>query len=76
MSASLGRGFRSSESASCLDVLVAKTLVGPDEILPGKEILRGIVGSLVGLIRSNSERVHESSENYDSVPPVAELRDR
>lgn len=42
------------ESAASLDVLVAKSIVPVDRILPGKEMLLDIVSMLVGLIRSNS----------------------
>ena len=51
------------ECAASLDVLVAKQrLAHADD---GKEILRGIVSMLVGLIRSNSDnRVYEESGTY------------
>ena len=48
------------ECAAALDVLVAKALCGTEDVLPGKEYLRGIVSMLVGLIRANSDyRMHE-----------------
>ena len=48
-----------------LDVLVAKRLASADEIAPGKEILRRIFGRLVGLIRSNSDRVYDGHVAYE-----------
>ena len=42
------------ESAACLDVLVAKSMMEQSQMLHGKEILLEIVSMLVGLIRSNS----------------------
>jgi four helix bundle protein len=48
------------ECAACLDVCVAKRLVNADAIIPGKQRLQAIVSMLVGLIRSNSDRVYES----------------
>ena len=43
------------ECAAALDVLVAKAKFAPEEVMPGKERLRGIVSMLVGLIRANSD---------------------
>lgn len=43
------------ESASCLDVLVAKKLVDANAIDEGKGILLEIVSMTVGLIRANSD---------------------
>ncbi len=55
----------SLESAAALDVLVAKGLLTEPEIVPGKEILLGVVSMLVGLIRSNSpNRLHEEPVEY------------
>jgi four helix bundle protein len=42
------------ESAACLDILVAKSILPLREALAGKEMLFEIVCMLVGLIRSNS----------------------
>ena len=42
------------ESAACLDVLVAKSMMEQSQMFHGKEILLEIVSMLVGLIRSNS----------------------
>jgi len=43
------------ESAACLDVLVAKRKMDPNQAAEGKSILIEIVSMLAGLIRSNSE---------------------
>jgi four helix bundle protein len=54
------------ECAAALDVLVAKARLGVDEILPGKDRLRGVVSMLVGLIRANSDyRLHEGEGEGD-----------
>ena len=48
------------ECAAALDVLVAKIKFAPEDVMAGKERLRGIVSMLVGLIRANSDyRLHE-----------------
>src|SRR5436853_738789 len=44
------------ECAACLDVLVVRTLVTEDHVLPGKERLARIVQMLIGLLRRFSER--------------------
>jgi four helix bundle protein len=49
------------ESAAALDVLVAKTRVSEQDILPGKDRLWSIVSMLVALIRANSDyRLHDA----------------
>jgi four helix bundle protein len=53
------------ESAAALDVLVAKTRVSVQDILPGKDRLWSIVSMLVALISANSDyRLHD-----DQSPP-------
>ena len=52
------------ESAACIDVLVAKKKVSAEEAEAGKRRLHRVVGLLVGLIKSNSDRVHESFAEY------------
>jgi hypothetical protein len=42
------------ESAACLDVLVAKTIIKEPVALEGKRLLLEIVSMLIGLIRANS----------------------
>ena len=54
------------ECASALDVLVAKGVLRPQEILPGKKILSKIVSMLVGLIKSNAaDRTCEPQAVYE-----------
>ncbi len=52
------------EAASALDVLVAKKVILAEEIKAGKEMLHGIVSMIVGLIKSNSSRVHDEKLEY------------
>ncbi|MCS7053148.1 MAG: four helix bundle protein [Ignavibacterium sp.] len=54
------------ESAFCLDILLRKNLISKDENEIGKKILYEIVSMLFGLIKSNSDRVYEDSENYEA----------
>jgi four helix bundle protein len=44
------------ECAACLDVLVARKLVAPEQIEPAKENLARIVQMLMGMLRRFSER--------------------
>ncbi len=53
------------ESAGCLDIMVVKGMISGDENIFGKPILKEIVSMLVGLIKSNSDRVYESDERYE-----------
>lgn len=55
-----------SESSSCLDVLFIRKKINNEEKEEGKGLLIDIVSMLVGLIKSNSNRVYEESENYKS----------
>lgn len=52
------------ECAAGLDTLVARQIIETDRIIEGKEILVSIVSMLVGLIKSNSNRVHEEEQSY------------
>jgi four helix bundle protein len=52
------------ECAACLDVLVAKKKLSPEEIACGKELLHKTVSLLVGLIKSNSDRLYETTKDY------------
>lgn len=52
------------ESAACLDVLLRRNRFTIEENTKGKEILFEIVSMLIGLIKSNSDRVYEENENY------------
>lgn len=52
------------ESAAALDVLLRKTLISESDNLEGKGILKDVISMLVGLIKSNSNRVYEKGEDY------------
>ena len=52
------------ESAACLDVLLKRNRITIEESTKGKELLFEIVSMLIGLIKSNSDRVYEENENY------------
>jgi len=52
------------ESAGCLDVLLKKSVISKDDNEEGKRILEEIVSMLVGLIKSNSDRVYEDTAEY------------
>ncbi len=53
------------ESAGCLDIMVRKRMISEGENVFGKITLKEIVSMLVGLIKSNSDRVYESDERYN-----------
>jgi four helix bundle protein len=50
------------ECAAALDVLVAKAKLAQADIVPGKESLQKIVRMLMGLIKRNSTREYERTE--------------
>jgi len=53
------------ESACCLDLLSIKKILSSEELHSGKEILRGIVSMLVGLIQYHQpDRFGEDSQEY------------
>ncbi len=54
------------ESAACLDVLHKRNRISIEENNRGKDILYEIVSMLVGLIKSNSNRVYEENEEYNT----------
>ncbi len=54
------------ESAACLDVLLRRNRITTDENVKGKDLLFEIVSMLIGLIKSNSDRVYEENENYNA----------
>lgn len=54
------------ECAGCLDVLFARILIADKEREEGKIILKDIINMLMGLIKSNSDRVYDLNENYES----------
>jgi len=55
----------SLESAGCLDILLIRKLISFDEKNEGKSMLKEIVSMLVGLIKSNSDRVYEDGVDYN-----------
>ncbi|MFH2030962.1 MAG: four helix bundle protein [Bacteroidota bacterium] len=52
------------ECAAALDVLVAMQIFSVKQVIEGKRMLHEIVSMIVGLIKSNSNRLHEPAENY------------
>ncbi|MEW6702176.1 MAG: four helix bundle protein [Bacteroidota bacterium] len=56
----------SLESAACLDLLYAKGLISNDAVVNGKSQLKEIISMIMGLIKSNSDRVYEQEEDYES----------
>jgi four helix bundle protein len=56
----------SLESAGCLDILFVRKLISSDELHTGKSMLKELVSMLVGLIKSNSDRVYDENAEYDS----------
>jgi len=53
------------ESAACLDILFSKELINMELLMDGKECLKEIVSMIMGLIKSNSDRVYEQGGNYE-----------
>ncbi|QQS35600.1 MAG: four helix bundle protein [Ignavibacteriales bacterium] len=53
------------ESSSCIDIIFIKKNIDQDEKTFGKQKLKEIFSMLIGLIRSNSDRVYEEIENYN-----------
>jgi len=53
------------ECAAGLDILVAKTKLTPDQMLPGKERLQKIVRMLMGLIKRKSTREYDKGKTAD-----------
>lgn len=54
------------ECAACLDLLERKKMISAEIAEKGKNILYEIVSMLVGLIKSNSDRVYEVGIEYQS----------
>ncbi len=52
------------ESAASLDVLLRRNRITFDENIKGKDLLFEIVSMLIGLIKSNSDRVYDDNEDY------------
>ena len=55
------------ESAACLDVLVARNKIAPNDVAAGKAILAGVVSLVAGLIARFGGNVQEDAANFDSV---------
>ncbi|MFZ0456542.1 MAG: four helix bundle protein [Ignavibacteriaceae bacterium] len=55
------------ESASCPDILLIKKLISDEEHTKGKELLHQIDSLIVGLIKSNSDRIHEPDFEYNRI---------
>jgi len=53
-----------SECSACLDVLYIKKLISLEENQFGKNLLIEIISMLIGLVKSNSDRVFENLEIY------------
>ncbi len=53
------------ECAGCLDVLFARNLIADKDREEGKVILKDIIKMLMGLIKSNSDRVYDSEGEYE-----------
>lgn len=54
------------ECAASLDVLVAQAQLSIEQVREGKVILKGIVSMIVGLIKNNSNRIHETGISYET----------
>jgi four helix bundle protein len=54
------------ESAACLDVLVARKKLLPEEIILGKELLVGVVSMVAGLIAHFGGNMQEARAPYGS----------
>ena len=52
------------ECAACLDVLVAKALLAPEEVHPGKSLLAEIVSILITMRKTATSRVREDHARY------------
>lgn len=52
------------ECAACLDVLVAKSLLGPDDVRSAKELLAEIVSILITMRKVTGNRVGEDHAEY------------
>ncbi|OGU33319.1 MAG: four helix bundle protein [Ignavibacteria bacterium GWB2_35_6b] len=52
------------ESSACLDIMLTKEIITFEETDYGKNLLSEIFSMLIGLIKSNSDRVYEEQEEY------------
>jgi len=53
------------ECSGCLDSLFVRRKISEDEQVNGKNKIKEIVAMLIGLIKSNSDRVYEPNEEYE-----------
>ncbi len=56
----------SLESAACLDVMYTKELISKEVLSEGKTQLKEIISMIMGLIKSNSDRIYEQEVNYEA----------
>lgn len=56
----------SLECAACLDVMYKKKIIDEELRNTGKMKLKEIVSMLIGLIKSNSDRIYEPDNEYTS----------
>ncbi|MEJ2506084.1 MAG: hypothetical protein P8Y81_07460 [Ignavibacteriaceae bacterium] len=49
-----------------MDILNVRKLISIDELNEGKQMLKEMVSLLIGLIKSNSDRVYEDNADYGS----------
>ena len=56
----------SLEAAGCLDLMLVKEMISKEIKSEGKLQLKEIVSMLMGLIKSNSDRVYENERDYIS----------
>jgi four helix bundle protein len=54
------------ECSGCLDSLFARRKISEEELLLRKNQLKEIVSMLIGLIKSNSDRIYEPNEGYET----------
>ena len=54
------------ECSSCLDSLLARRKISDEQLLNCKNQIKEIVLMLIGLIKSNSDRIYEPNEEYES----------
>mgnify|MGYP005666182841 CR=1 FL=1 len=52
------------ECAAFVDILVTRQLITQKQGADGKTMLKSIVSMIVGLIKNNSDRVHDSDISY------------
>ena len=52
------------ESAACLDILYSKELINNEKLIEGKNQLKEIVSMIMGLIKTNSDRVYDKEIAY------------